>query len=179
MDFTTRIKSGDNGWVEDAYKRYRDQFINRITNEFQFEKKAAIELFKSSLLTLCESIKSGRLAPPDNLIQAALFEIGEKKGAEYRQLKNNEQPVSIYDFSILYEEEGDHKEKQNLLTSMLDVVGRLGPPCLPLLHLVYYENKSWEEINGLLGYKTVTSSKSAKHKCVQKVIELVDAKAEV
>ncbi len=173
-----KIKQGDDAWIREAYREYRQAFARWIRKQFLVPEEVAADLFQSALLTLCENVKSGRLTELTSSLQTYLFAIGKNKAFEYLKQQARHQNISVYDFSLLYYDSGDAdmaRENQNLLTQMLDVVSRLGQPCLPLLHLFYYENKSWEEISGMLGYKTVNSAKNMKYKCMQKIKEMMTA----
>jgi RNA polymerase sigma factor (sigma-70 family) len=173
-----KIKQGDDAWIREAYREYRQGFARWIRKQFLVPEEVAADLFQSALLTLCENVKSGRLTELTSSLQTYLFAIGKNKAHEYLKQQQRQQNISVYDFSLLYneaDEGGQTSESQSLMTHLLDVVSRLGQPCLPLLHLFYYENKSWEEISGMLGYKTVNSAKNMKYKCMQKIKEMMAA----
>jgi RNA polymerase sigma-70 factor (ECF subfamily) len=173
-----KIKQGDDAWIREAYREYRQGFTRWIRKQFLVPEEVAADLFQSALLTLCENVKSGRLTELTSSLQTYLFAIGKNKAHEYLKQQQRQQNISVYDFSLLYneaDEGGQTSESQSLMTQLLDVVSRLGQPCLPLLHLFYYENKSWEEISGMLGYKTVNSAKNMKYKCMQKIKEMMAA----
>lgn len=171
-----KIRTGDTGWIELAYKQHRKTFIAWVGKLLKIDDETAADLFQSALLTLYENVQSGQLKELTSSLQTYLFAIGKNKGYEYLAKKAKEQRLSVYEFSLAYTQ-GNTEEQEIAYAEtsqhLLRVVDTLGEPCLPLLRLFYYEKKSWEQISSMLGYKTVNSAKTMKYKCMQKIKEIM------
>lgn len=171
-----RIKNGDSSWIELAYKDYRQSFVGWIRKLLKVDDETAADLFQSALLTLYENVQGGQLKELTSSVQTYLFAIGKNKGYEYLAKKNRQQKLSVYEFSLVYTEGSSYEQEmayEHSTNQLMRVVERLGEPCMPLLRLFYYERKSWEQISGLLGYKTINSAKNMKYKCMQKIKEIM------
>ena len=135
------------------------------------EKSDAEDIFQDSLLICIEKIKADDFSLKSAL-STFLIGIAKNKTREYlRKLAKTNQieTEEVHDFpgeiNRLIEEEKKYKALDKILIE-------IGKKCTELLIMFYHKSMNMKQIATKLGFKSETSAKTQKYKCLEKAKQL-------
>lgn len=97
------------------------------------------------------------------------------------QLRKNKRQAVIADVFTNAHEEITFPgldDTPDVYESVSSAIQTLGDPCKQLLESFYYQNLSWDEIAGTLGYANAASARNQKYKCLERIRKLVTVEEE-
>lgn len=150
------------GLYEDTYPAVA-AFVAKMGGSAEDAK----DIFHDALIVFFE-----KDIPVDN---TQAYIVGIAKHLWLRKFKINKNHISLDDFERLIEvPEEQHNPIVNRLLRLIESAGK---SCLDLLQAFYYEKRSAEEVALRLNYSNAHSATVQKHKCFQKIKNVVKEKS--
>lgn len=171
------IKSGDQSVFNRLYEYNFPNTVKLVVNN-SGNMDAAKDVFQQGIVILWEQVQSERLDLTCS-VSTYLYSICRILWME--QLRLNKRKAVISDIFI------DANEKitipgiestPDIYESISSAIESLGNPCKQLLESFYYQNLSWDEIAGSLGYANAASARNQKYKCLERIRKLVNVEVE-
>ena len=130
-------------------------------------KDEAKDVFQNTLLAFYKNVSKADFKI-ESKISTYLFAISKNiwlKELRDRAKHKTEELTNEKDI----EDQGDYSHKEELINRMAIAVKKLSDNCQKLVHLYYYESKSWKEITEEMSYKNEHAARNQKYKCFQKL----------
>jgi|GEM_PF-48173 len=162
------ILSGDQSTFDVLYEVEFPKIVRLVTKNSGTLDKAK-DIFQDALIVLIEKTYRKELDLTCS-IDTYLYSICRNLWLE--QLRKVKNIIPLND---------SYSNLESDLTFMIDetvpdafegvskAIATLGEPCIQLLECYYYENLSWAEIAGLLGYNSAASARNQKYKCLERI----------
>lgn len=133
------------------------------------------DIYQESMIALFENARKGKLDGLKSSLSTYLYAIG--KYLAFRRLKKlgkQEELDADFDFSLLsgVHESDEDEENADLKSLVAKGLSKMGEVCREVLRLFYYEEKSLDEICGLLNYPNKNVVKSQKSRCLAQLKKL-------
>jgi DNA-directed RNA polymerase specialized sigma24 family protein len=101
--------------------------------------------------------------------------VGIAKHLWIRKFKDERKKIGLDDIElIIFIPENFFESTDNKLISLLEVTGK---KCLDLLRGFYYDNLGLTQLKEMFGFSTVHSVSVQKHKCVEKMRDVIEQKS--
>ena len=171
MNEIEKIKSGSQKAITDFYDRYKSPFLV-FGRSFGLDKEQLLDVYQDVCVVFIEQVQKGKLVELKGTAKSYLFGIAKHLIFKRFSLKEKVEKATQIWFEenivqpIEYEET---LEKQRMSSAFLN----LGNQCKAILNLFYYEEKSLEEVQEILGYSDKNVVKSQKSRCIKKLKELI------
>ncbi|MCS6903807.1 MAG: sigma-70 family RNA polymerase sigma factor [Bacteroidia bacterium] len=169
------ILKNDPKVVEYVYKKMYPP-IGRYILMNNGTPEEAQDTYQDAFITLYQKIQKGNLQLGARL-QTILFEIAKRLWLKrLREKKYSENSISELQLQIALSanQEDDFKEVEEHLISL--AMQELCEKCRQLLRYFYYERKKFSEFYKLLGFKSISSAKNKKVKCMKSLKEIIQTK---
>ncbi|GGZ33225.1 hypothetical protein GCM10007049_28590 [Echinicola pacifica] len=165
------IRAGDQQVLEKVYVQHREPFISWLKKQYNCSKEEGQEIYQVTFYIFYENVLTGKLQYLTSSIKTYLFGIGKYKILEHIRVESKKAYEIREEYFQMEEEQTfPDLDQENMIISALRT---LGDPCKKLLELVYYENRSMEDIAHALNYKNPDTAKNQKYKCMQRLKKLV------
>ncbi|MBR5070003.1 MAG: sigma-70 family RNA polymerase sigma factor [Bacteroidales bacterium] len=161
--------------LNDFVGEQRDNTLSWLMSK-GLNRNDAEDLFQDAFLTLYEQLHSGYLAEMPRSLAAYFHGIVQNKLKEqFRQMQkilDNEDVRDVSEFNedflneVLSQEDARMVERKE--AAVREVVRNLPEPCNKLLWGFYFDRYSMQELADLYGYKTASSVKVMKSRCMTK-----------
>lgn len=144
-------------------------FVSKQGGSFQDAK----DIFQDALIIYYEKSVNNDLKI--NLSDEAYL-VGIAKHLWIRKFKSNLKLISLdqLEKDITLPEDFFTSKNENRILRLLEVAGK---KCLELLHSIYYEKQSMEEVSKSHGLSNAHSASAQKHKCIEKMKDTVKQKS--
>ncbi len=132
-------------------------------------KDDAQDVFQEALLILCKKVWEGNFKLTAKL-DTYLYSICYNLWRHQLEKNNKHFKVEVNDQLQLTDVDGIDEaiEKECKINLAESVLIKLGEPCLKLLKMFYYEALKMKEIANRLGYKSESTAKTQKYKCIER-----------
>lgn len=174
------IKNGSDEPVKTIYLRYREEFVNWLTNQYACDRENALEIFQLSVVIFYDNLIMGKLKSLTSSLKSYLFAIGKNKAKELQRRQNR------FGFELkeelieqIQEEEPQEIVKQSDIIMMQKSLNKLGDACKQVLQLFYYQNFSMQEISIKMNYKNTGTAKNMKYKCLKRLQTIFNSQVQL
>lgn len=155
------------------YKKYYPMALSIVYQNNGTEEEA-IDVFQESIISFYESIRNN-IFRGDSTINTYLY--STIRNQWMTRLKKNKRIINLEGDSaefhnIIEEKQMNRIELKARIEKILD---QIGESCKRILINYYFENCSMKDIMQIMGFGSEKSAKTQKYKCMQKLIELVNA----
>ena len=133
----------------------------------------AKDIFQDALVIFYEKSMNDKL---DIRLSEEAYLTGIAKHLWIRKFKSNIRLTSLdsAEQEITLPEDYVNAQNENRLLQLLEVAGK---KCLDLLHAIYYNKQSMDEISTSYGFSSAHSASAQKYKCLEKVKATVKQKS--
>jgi len=130
------------------------------------------DIFHDSLIIFYEKMVEDSLSIQ---LTNESYLIGIAKHLWIRKFNDDHKKVGLDEMEARISIPGDFFESSdNKLISILEVTGK---KCLDLLRAFYYENLGLQHVKEMFGFSTVHSTSVQKHKCLEKMRNVIEQKS--
>jgi len=145
------------------------RFVSKMNGSFQDAK----DIFHDAMIIFFEKTARG---PSQVYRSDEAYILGIAKHLWLRQYRADRDTVALDAFEATLSIPADYfpPAEQN---KILRVLERVGQKCMSLLQVFYYEKKTMRAITSQFGYANARTATVQKHKCLEKVRDLVREKA--
>ncbi|MEI6679840.1 MAG: sigma-70 family RNA polymerase sigma factor [Mariniphaga sp.] len=151
-----------------VYNWYKKDFIYVFKQRLNKNEEEIFDIYQEAFLELCNKIYTNKVSETSltSSLKTYLYGIG-KMIVMATNRKNQRVASLLTDVPDIEDDEpGLGIENEKIIQV---AVNQMGEPCHTLLTLQYWEEKSGEEIATALNYKNVSTAKTQKYKCIQKL----------
>lgn len=169
-EFLARLKTDPDGEITRVYDAYRADFI-RFANRYAVASEDVLDVYQDAIIVLFEHARLGKLEGLKSSVKTYLFGVGKYMLLK-RLKKSGTQPFTddrILDMPDEVYDETLHQERVGAIQLGL---AHLGEQCRKILRLFYYEGKSLDEIQAMMGYTNKDVLKSQKSRCLKQLKDL-------
>jgi|GEM_PF-5987652 len=151
-----KIREGDEKMLEYVYKKYRVDFLNFLTNNYEIRYYDGEDIFTEAIITLYELIQSGKIKGEVIFLKTYLYSIGKNKAREYhRKIRRFDDIETIRKeqsekFEINFVDEIGNKDDSKILTIILNKLNVSFPKYSEVIELHYIQNLTIKEIAKIL-----------------------------
>lgn len=135
------------------------------------KKHDAEDIFQDSLLVCIEKIKSDSFELTSSL-STYLIGIAKNKTKELFRYNSKYSMAGENELPELEEPNINVSEQEEKYKTLDKVLMEVGKKCMDILILFYHKNLSMKVISDKLGFKSETSAKTQKYKCLEKAKKL-------
>ena len=168
------LKNGNQQPLTDAYKLYRDEFVQWAVNRFHVRDDEAKDIFQDVMVVFYQNVTAGKLIELRSDLKTYLFSIGkykllnlQKKISRTVTFVNDELiKISVNPNQMNDEEEYNREVIQQNLK-------HLPEKDREVLRLYYEERADMKTIAEKLGYKNADVAKKKKYEAFKKLAVLV------
>ncbi len=135
------------------------------------KKQDAEDIFQDSLLICIEKIRSQDFSLSSSL---STFVIGVAKNKTREHLRSSNKYIEVEGSEILEDnyELNDIIEEEKKYKALDKILLKIGKKCMDLLIMFYHKKIKMKSIAESLGFKSETSAKTQKYKCIEKARKL-------
>lgn len=168
------ILSGDQTVFNSLYEYEFPKVVNLIIKN-SGSVEMARDVFQDAIVTLMEKVYAKKLDLTCS-VKTYLYSICKYLWFDQlRQNKREKQMIEFYNEEFNSDEISVHFYKTpDLFEGVVIAINTLGDPCKQLLECYYYQNLSWDEIAGKLGYANAASARNQKFKCLERIRKTVN-----
>lgn len=128
----------------------------------------AEDIFQEALLILIQKISDEQFSLTCSL-NSFLFGICRNLTLEYFRRKGKTVAIQLEtDDGLKPENLDDYLEEERKYQALDKVLTRIGKKCMDILSMFYYKSMSMTSIAVKMGFKSETSAKTQKYKCIEK-----------
>ena len=171
-DVIASIQRGDSKSMEEAYLRYRKEFVKWSMGKFGISEDDALDHYQDTMTIFFEKVMNGTLFRIDSSLKTYLFGIGKNKvrqqfDKEHKIEKHGEGLVEHYRF--LAEDGGAAEAYEEAKAQTKKMFAMLGDACKELLKLFYFDKRSMSEIAKMMNHKGEGVTRTTKKRCLEKL----------
>lgn len=154
----------------DLYNTYKEEFVRWSGFRYKLDKEDALDVFQEVVISLYESVKSGKLDEINYQLKTYLFAIGKNmiiNRIKYDQrFDRGSDPTDEVEIFNRGEQEIEVNQRHTLIMAQLE---KMDEPCYSILKLFFYDGFSMEAIASNLHYKNSDVAKSQKLRCINEL----------
>ncbi|MEM6845317.1 MAG: sigma-70 family RNA polymerase sigma factor [Bacteroidota bacterium] len=171
----TCIREGDKDVITETYQQYRQEFIRWVIRKYARSDEEAREVYQEVFYRFLTAIRSGKLTYINSSIKTYLFGIGKNILSEQKRRSIRfDHEIDEEKVAENYEERLQKEEREQEFLLLESIFEQLDDQAQKLLRMVYYENRSMNEIAKELDYKNAASAKNQKYKYMEKIRKMLD-----
>lgn len=172
-EIISRIKQGDEKIIPNIYREYKSEFLS-FAASYSLGEEDALDIYQDAMIAFYENAMKGKIETLKSSIKTYIFAIA--KYMIYAKLKKRQPTLAFEELPnelIDWETYEDYQQDKQLLI-VRKHFNKLGGKCKEILQMIFYEEKSTEEIMGLMGYESKDVVKSQKSRCVKKLKDMIN-----
>ena len=156
--------------ITEAYNENREPFLYYVRKNYGLSRTIAEDIYQDTILAFHQNVLKGKVTNLNIQFKKYLFAIGKNKIVDY--YRNREKKVEIETeiekfHDVFYKEEQSDINRRE--TIVYEAVNQMAERCKEILLLVYWDNKSMNEIAEQMKFKTPDVAKTAKLRCMKKM----------
>jgi RNA polymerase sigma-70 factor (ECF subfamily) len=160
------IRSGGQHHLGLIYEKYRREFIDWISKEFNCSHDDSKDIYQVTIVAFYENVLSGKLTTLVSSLKTYLFAIGKNVARENQ--RRSKRSVSFDQEQWLTEHIIDENVEPDTDNTVLEAaekaLNQLSASSQKLIQLFYYEHKSMHEISTIMNFKNAETAKNQKCK---------------
>lgn len=168
MTFYSKSKLMQEVNLKNLYRKW--PIVRRELRILGCQGSAAEDIFQEALLILCRKLEE----PSFELdVEAIHYVKSTCKFLWFNQARKAQKQQTVELNQEVAQIDEDWLEKEEKLTSIEEVILKLGKQCQQILTLFYSKSLSMEKIAQRVGLRNEKVAKAQKYRCIQKVKELI------
>ena len=161
-------------------KLYERNFpiVAKLVRSMGGDLNDAQDIFQDTLVVFYEKVMSDQVEVKSS---ANAYLLGISKHLWYQKTRRQYPLVPLTDMEKAIEVPEDYVQEDRKLAKkkgLIRLMEKAGQKCLQLLHAFYFQGWTLDELRTNFGYSTIRSATVQKHKCLEKVRKVVEAKRE-
>ena len=163
-----RICSGDEGALDDLYKKYYRMMTKLVITNSGTEEEAK-DIYQDALIVFWQKAMSGNLVLTSKIstyLYSICLNLWRKELDRKRRLSREEKDTPQFQ---------DHESGERIKI-INKCVNEMGETCRKVLTFYYFDGMSMTEIAERLGFANTNTAKTKKYKCKKKLDEIVRSK---
>jgi RNA polymerase sigma factor (sigma-70 family) len=133
------------------------------------------DIFQETVVTFIDLVRKSKFRG-DSSVKTFLVSVARNIWLnELKKRKSGDQRAKVFETSRGHIENDiiENLNKREMREQLLSLMGHLGESCRKVLTLFYYENLSFEEIIGKMGYESEQVARNKKYKCMKELSDLI------
>lgn len=169
----SRIKQGDEKVIPEIYKKYKSEFLS-FAASYRLPEEDALDIYQDAMIAFYENAMKGKIETLKSSIKTYIFAIA--KYMIYARLKKKQKMLPFEELpeELIDWETYEDYQQDNQFLIVRKHFNKLGGKCKEVLQMIFYEEKSPEEIMVLMGYESKDVVKSQKSRCVKKLKDMIN-----
>lgn len=174
------IRSGRQHHLGLIYEKYRREFIDWISKEFNCSQDDSKDIYQVTIVAFYENVLSGKLTTLVSSLKTYLFAIGKNVARENQRQSQRNVPFDQEQWlTEHFAEENTEPDADNAVYEAAQkAIKQLSAPGQKLLQLFYFEHKSMQEISTIMNFKNPETAKNQKCKCMATLRKIFRAELE-
>lgn len=133
------------------------------------------DIFQETVVTFIDLVRKGKFRG-DSSVKTFLVSVARNIWLnELKRRKSGDQRAKVFETSRGHMENDviDNLNQREMREQLLLLMDHLGESCRKILTLFYYENLSFRDIIGKMGYETEQVARNKKYKCMKELSDLI------